>query len=101
MSSCGPNCPSGILLTLLSDHEELPRAYVVLKEHAKRSNTTEKEIATWTAGRVAKHKQLLGGVMFIDEVPKSPSGKIQRKVMREWAKRDAETLKGKDIKAKL
>jgi len=41
--------------------------------------------------------------MFIDEVPKSPSGKIQRKIMREWAKRDAEELQKKQDspKAKL
>lgn len=50
------------------------------------------------ADRVAKHKQLLGGVVFIEEVPKSPSGKIQRKVLREWAKRDA---KNSESRAKL
>lgn len=41
---------------------------------------------------MAKHKQLTGGVVFIDEVPKSPSGKIQRKVLREWAARDAKKM---------
>lgn len=34
------------------------------------------------------------GLQFIDEVPKSPSGKIQRKVLREWAKSDS-TIKAK------
>jgi 4-coumarate--CoA ligase len=53
------------------------------------------------AGRVAKHKQLSGGVVFIDEVPKSPSGKIQRKVLREWAKGDAETWKRRREGGKL
>ncbi|GME36656.1 4-coumarate-ligase [Neofusicoccum parvum] len=83
------------------DHEELPRAYIVLKDHARNSHISEEDIVAWTASRVAKHKRLLGGVMFIDEVPKSPSGKIQRKIMREWAKRDAETLKSKTVNAKL
>lgn len=78
-----------------SDHEELPRAYVVLNDVA------EDDIAVWTANRVAKHKQLLGGVMFIGEVPKSPSGKIQRKIMRERAERDARLLNEKTVKAKL
>jgi 4-coumarate--CoA ligase len=72
-----------------SDHEELPRAYVVLKSEHK-SASTERDIEKWMAGRVAKHKQLSGGVVFIEEVPKSPSGKIQRKELREWAKKDAE-----------
>jgi acyl-coenzyme A synthetase/AMP-(fatty) acid ligase len=31
-------------------------------------------------------------LQFIDEVPKSPSGKIQRKVIREWAAVDAKAL---------
>ncbi|KAL1625669.1 hypothetical protein SLS54_003141 [Diplodia seriata] len=81
-------------------HEELPRAYIVLKEHTKGGHVSETDIASWTASRVAKHKQLLGGIMFIKEVPKSPSGKIQRKIMREWAKRDAEILE-RSVKAKL
>ncbi|PVH94089.1 4-coumarate-CoA ligase 2 [Periconia macrospinosa] len=71
------------------EHEELPRAYVALKSQHKTASS-EWDIEKWVAGRVAKHKQLLGGVVFIDEVPKSPSGKIQRKVLREWAKKDAE-----------
>lgn len=32
--------------------------------------------------------------MLVDEVPKSPSGKIVRKTMRDWAKKDAEELQG-------
>jgi acyl-coenzyme A synthetase/AMP-(fatty) acid ligase len=45
--------------------------------------------------RVAKHKQLIGGVAFIEEVPKLASGKIIRKLMKEWANRDAPILEGK------
>jgi 4-coumarate--CoA ligase len=48
--------------------------------------------------RVSKHKQLTGGIRFIDEVPKSPSGKIQRKVLKEWAKRDARSLESPSAK---
>ncbi len=50
--------------------------------------------------RVAKHKWLVGGISFIDEVPKLASGKIQRKVMREWAKRDAPMIEGR-VRARL
>jgi 4-coumarate--CoA ligase len=31
-------------------------------------------------------------LQFIEEVPKSPSGKIQRKVIREWAAVDAKAF---------
>jgi 4-coumarate--CoA ligase len=49
------------------DHEELPRAYVTLKAEHKGASS-EWDIEKWIAGRVAKHKQLSGGVVFIDEV---------------------------------
>lgn len=49
--------------------EEMPRAYVVM---AAESNTTPDEVAAWLAGRVARHKQLRGGVVFTTEVPKNP-----------------------------
>ena len=82
--------------------EEWPRAYVVLKEAAK-NKVTEREIQDWVKGRVAKHKQLVGGVAFVDEVPKLASGKIQRKLMREWAKRDAPAVEKElgNVRAKL
>jgi acyl-CoA synthetase (AMP-forming)/AMP-acid ligase II len=43
------------------DYDELPRAYVALKEPSK-SKVSEKEIQEWVAGQVAKHKRLDGGV---------------------------------------
>ncbi|KAF1967444.1 4-coumarate:coenzyme A ligase [Bimuria novae-zelandiae CBS 107.79] len=83
------------------EHEELPRAYVTVKSEHKGASS-ERDIEKWIAVRVAKHKQLSGGVVFIDEVPKSPSGKIQRKVLREWAKQDAEKFKDRqELRAKL
>lgn len=51
------------------DGEEYPRAYVAKTPGAQ---VTAKEIADWLAGRVTRYKQLKGGVVFIDEVPKNP-----------------------------
>ncbi|KAK0287045.1 hypothetical protein LTR35_004515 [Friedmanniomyces endolithicus] len=48
--------------------EEWPRAYVALKDHAK-GKLTAKDIQQWMKGKVAKHKQLVGGIAFVDEVP--------------------------------
>ncbi|KAJ9604490.1 hypothetical protein H2200_011326 [Cladophialophora chaetospira] len=79
--------------------EELPRAYVVLQEQA-RGKTTEEDIKAFVAGKVARHKRLVGGVKFIDEVPKLASGKIVRKLMKEWAKRDAKEVEG-TVRARL
>lgn len=74
------------------DAQEKPRAYVQLREAG---SIGEEELQRWIQTKVAKHKYLTGGVVFIDAVPKSPAGKIQRKVLREWAKKDAQQGKAK------
>ncbi|PKY08679.1 putative AMP-binding enzyme [Aspergillus campestris IBT 28561] len=70
---------------------EYPRAYVVLKpgHHA-----TDKEIMDFIKERVAPVKQLTGGVVFLDAIPKNASGKILRNVLKEMAQREAKTLSG-------
>lgn len=75
-----------------SDHER-PRAYIVRKPG---SSITEAEVKRLISDNLASYKQLTGGVVFLDEIPKSPSGKILKRVLREWA--DAEE---KGEKAKL
>ncbi|KAI5467167.1 hypothetical protein BGZ63DRAFT_19284 [Mariannaea sp. PMI_226] len=65
---------------------EVPRAYIVKSASGK--DTTETDIASWLATRVARHKQLAGGVVFIDAIPKIPSGKILRNKLRERAKEE-------------
>jgi acyl-coenzyme A synthetase/AMP-(fatty) acid ligase len=66
---------------------EVPRAYVVLAPGAKGKITAE-ELVKWVDGQVANHKRLRGGVVFLDAVPRSPSGKILRKDLREILKRE-------------
>lgn len=51
-------------------------------------------------GKVARHKQLVGGISFVNEVPKLQSGKIMRKVLKQWASRDSSALE-KKVTAKL
>jgi acyl-coenzyme A synthetase/AMP-(fatty) acid ligase len=67
---------------------EVPRAYVVLKAGVEPSDSKAQELAEWLAKQVAPHKKLRGGVRFVDQVPKSPSGKILRRLMREQAKKE-------------
>lgn len=77
---------------------EVPRAYVVLKKGVAKSPKTEKKIIDWLAKRVANHKRLRGGVRFVDQVPKSASGKILRRLLKTQA---LEEEKKKGVKAKL
>ncbi|KAL3482702.1 putative AMP-binding enzyme [Aspergillus germanicus] len=61
---------------------EYPRAYIVLKPG---KSATEGDILAFMKERVAPVKQITGGVVFVDVIPKNPSGKILRKVLREQA----------------
>ena len=62
---------------------EAPRAYIV-----KGGDITEQEIKDFVKKNASSHKQLRGGVVFLDVIPKSPSGKILRKDLRELAKKE-------------
>ena len=94
-----PNVADAATVGITIHDEEFPRAYVVVQEHAK-GRITEDDIKKFVASKVARHKWLEGGVKFIDEVPKLASGKIVRKLMKEWAKRDAKEVEGQ-VKARL
>lgn len=56
---------------------ELPKAYVVLK-----GDVTAEELMMFVAERVAPYKKVRA-VEFIDAIPKSPSGKILRRLLKE------------------
>ncbi|KAM3540058.1 hypothetical protein ARSEF1564_007026 [Beauveria bassiana] len=65
---------------------EAPRAFVVLTP-ASKGKVTEQELIQYVHGKVADYKKLRGGLVFVDAVPRSPSGKILRKQLRESEKR--------------
>ena len=67
---------------------ELPRAYVVLTHGVERGEGMAREIVEWMAERLAPTKKLRGGVRFVDAVPKSATGKILRRVLKEEAKKE-------------
>ena len=70
----------------LRSGEEVPRAYVVLQEGDQQP--TPRDIANWLAERVSRHKRVTGGVVIYKEIPKNPSGKILRKILRDRAKEE-------------
>ena len=72
---------------------ETPHAFVVLKakpldgtyaSHGEfeEHSTTEDELKTYLASRLAKYKAL-GGVTFVNDIPRTPSGKSQKFKLRE------------------
>ena len=68
-------------------HTEVPRAYVVASRKGA-GETEARAIVSWLAAKVANHKRLRGGVVFVDVIPKSASGKILRRVLKERAEKD-------------
>jgi len=70
---------------------EVPWAIVV-----KKKEVTKEEIMEWVRKRTSKHKHL-GGVEFVDQIVKNPSGKILKRVYREQFKKQAAAT----VKAKL
>ncbi|KAJ5559661.1 hypothetical protein N7513_002060 [Penicillium frequentans] len=79
---------------------EVPMACVVRSAKSKSSGSSEKDeaakIVKWLDSKVAHHKRLRGGVRFVDQIPKNPSGKILRRMLKQQFK---DELKGP--KAKL
>jgi 4-coumarate--CoA ligase len=69
---------------------ELPLAFVVRDD----DSISEEDVKKFVASKTSFAKRLHGGVKFIREIPKNPSGKILRRELREL-------LKKIDLKAKL
>ena len=61
------------------DSGEIPKAYVV---KSMDSNLSESDVIDFISGKVATYKEIRE-VEFIDSVPKNPSGKILRRVLRD------------------
>lgn len=69
---------------------ERPLAFVVKKEEV--TSITEEEIKKHVADMVSPQKRLTGGVIFVDSVPKNPTGKILRRELRDLLKQYKKTV---------
>lgn len=67
---------------------ELVRAYVVRDEEG----VSEADVKRWVEGRLSKYKWLEGGVRFVEKLPKTASGKILKRVLREGEAREGAKL---------
>jgi acyl-coenzyme A synthetase/AMP-(fatty) acid ligase len=59
---------------------EVPKAFIVLKPDPASKSTTAEAIMAWVGERVAPHKRVRQ-LEFIEQIPKSPSGKILRRLL--------------------
>ncbi|PVU94025.1 hypothetical protein BB561_002865 [Smittium simulii] len=80
---------------------EVPKAYISLKSNTAnftgaQKNTKALEIMSWFDEKVAPHKKLRGGIVITDEIPKTLSGKLLRRHIREIdSKSQIKTIKSK------
>lgn len=80
---------------------ELPKAYITLKPGIEESTAVGKEIINYVKEKKVRYKWVKE-VEFIPEIPKSPSGKILRRVLRDKEKSGKFGLVVRDeAKAKL
>ena len=67
------------------DIGEIPKAFIILKPESK-GKVTEQEIIDWVAEKISAYKKIRE-VEFVDEIPKSGSGKILRRELVELEKK--------------
>lgn len=56
---------------------------------------TANEIAHFLDNKVSAFKRITGGVVFLEAIPKNPSGKILRMKLRELAKEELKSVTAK------
>jgi len=72
--------------------DELPRAYIVPRDQSVLDippKVLVTELQQWVKERLAPYKQLRGGVVFVQEIPRSLAGKILRRHLRERALKES------------
>lgn len=75
---------------------ERPFGFVVLKDGVRRAGI-EEELMAWVRERKVRTKWL-AGVKVVEAVPKSVSGKILRRVLRDGLVSEEEVVKGRSAK---
>lgn len=88
----------GVPSEKVSDGEQ-PRAYVVVRPERTGQVTTE-SVQKHMAERLARYKQITGGLLFVESIPKTMSGKILKRVLKEQAKAEMES-EGRSGRAKM
>jgi acyl-coenzyme A synthetase/AMP-(fatty) acid ligase len=65
--------------------DEFPRAYVVRRPGTEGSLLTEEKVGESCSRELASYKRLTGGVRFMDSIPKNPTGKVLKRVLRDMS----------------
>ncbi|RBQ77300.1 hypothetical protein FVER14953_06596 [Fusarium verticillioides] len=72
------------VVRVIRDGREHPRAFIVRSDN----KITGTDIMEFLEARLSAHKKPTGGIVFVDAIPKSPSGKILRRMLQEPASKE-------------
>lgn len=73
---------------------EVPLAFIVLKTSVPPSEEAAKDIIDFSNQRMGPYKRLRGGIIWTDVIPKSASGKILRRVLKQRAAQEGKNAVG-------
>lgn len=94
-----PGIVDAAVIGVKSAEVEMPRAYVVRRPGKDGESLDEETVKAYMGERLAKFKELTGGVKFVEAIPKNASGKILKRVLREWAQE--EEKQGREGRSKI
>ncbi|CAD0090117.1 unnamed protein product, partial [Aureobasidium vineae] len=78
-----PSVADAAVAGVVAQDTEIPRAFVALRPGADDCQKTADNIQDYVKQRVSDHKQLRGGVIFVETVPRLLSGKVWRAKLKE------------------
>jgi 4-coumarate--CoA ligase len=78
-----PSVADAAVVGVTAEETEVARALVMLRPHAKDEQSTADDIIDFVKQRVSEYKQLRGGVVFVESIPRLLSGKIWRARLNE------------------
>ncbi|PIA17650.1 acetyl-CoA synthetase-like protein [Coemansia reversa NRRL 1564] len=84
-----PDIEDAAVMAVYDDNQatEIPKGYFVLKKQSDNRNAVDdnargQAVVEWLHERVAKFKRLRGGFSIIENIPRSPAGKVIRNSLR-------------------
>lgn len=74
--------------------ETFPQAFVVRRHLACEDEPTiiEEDVKSFVAAQVVTYKRLTGGVFFVKNIPRNPTGKILRRVLEKYSSDDENSV---------
>jgi len=90
-----PQIADAAVIGIKKADAEQPRAYVVKRPVPESEALDEAAVKKHCGERLAKFKELTGGIRFVDAIPKNASGKILKRLLREAAEAEQEQEKAR------